>query len=80
MNIIAKDQKEAISEDWLSEVPFAFENMLGTWINGAKENEVYWLLKHRILCFIIHEISVSKLCFHLEDPKNPDFVALTDAA
>ena len=80
MNIVAKDQKEAISEDWLLEVPFASENVLGTWINGAKENEVYWLLKHRIPCFIIHEISVSELCFHLEDPKNPDFVALTDAA
>ena len=53
--------------------------MLGAWINGARENEVYWLLKHRIPCFIIHKIPVSELCFHLEDPKNPDFVALTDA-
>ena len=79
MNIVARDQKEAISEEWLSEVPFAWESVLGAWINGARENEVYWLLKHRILCFIIHEVSVSELCFHREDPKNPDFVALTDA-
>lgn len=79
MNIVTKDQKEAVSEDWLSEVPFAAENVLGTWINGAKENEVYWLLKHRIPCFIIHEISASELCFHYDDPKNPDFVATTDA-
>ena len=39
---------------------------------------MYWLLKHKILCFIIHEIPTSELCFHWEDPKNPDFVALTD--
>lgn len=79
MNIVAKDQREAVSEDWLSEVPYAVENVLGTWINGAKEDEVYWLLKHKIPCFIIHEIPTSELCFHREDPKNPDFVALTDA-
>ncbi|KIJ90239.1 hypothetical protein K443DRAFT_135695 [Laccaria amethystina LaAM-08-1] len=73
MNIIAKERREAILEEWLSEVPFAIENMLGTWINRAKENEVYWLLKCKILCFIIHEIPIAKLCFHREDPKNFDF-------
>jgi hypothetical protein len=30
MNIIAKERREAILEEWLSEVPFAIENMLGT--------------------------------------------------
>ena len=33
MNIVAKDQREAVSEDWLSELPYAVENVLGTWIN-----------------------------------------------
>ena len=31
MNIVAKDQREAVSEDWLSEVPYAVENVLGDW-------------------------------------------------
>jgi len=79
MNLVVQEQGKAISEEWLSEVPFTVENVLGAWINGAKENKVYWLLKHKIPCFIIHEIPVSELCFLREDPKNPDFVALMDA-
>jgi len=79
MNLVIKEKGEAVLEEWLSEVPFAVDNILGAWINGAKENKVYWLLKHKILCFIIHKIPVSELCFHREDPKNPNFITLTDA-
>ncbi|EDR07950.1 uncharacterized protein LACBIDRAFT_327130 [Laccaria bicolor S238N-H82] len=79
MNLITQEGREAVSEDWLSEVPFAVDNMLGAWINGAKEDKVYWLLKHRIPCFIIHEISTSNLCFYREEHKNLDFIVSMDA-
>ena len=52
---------------------------MGAWINGANANEVYWLLKHRIPCFIIHEVSTSELYLHWEDHKSSNFVVQTDA-
>lgn len=78
MNIVTNEGNEAVSEQWLSEVPYTVKNVMGAWINGTKENEVYWLLKHRIPCFIIHEISASELYLHWEDHKSSDFVAQTD--
>ncbi|EDR09347.1 uncharacterized protein LACBIDRAFT_326070 [Laccaria bicolor S238N-H82] len=79
MNIVIHEGSEAVSEQWLSEVPFAADNVMGAWINGAKENKVYWLLKHKIPCFIIHEVPTRDMYLHFEDHKNPDFVAQTDA-
>lgn len=79
MKIIVKDQQEATTKEWLTEVPFAVDDILGTWINGAKEEEVYWLLKHKVPCFIIHEVSVTELYDHRDEPRNHDFIALTDA-
>ena len=79
MNIIVEERREATTNDWLTETPFAVEDILGMWINGAKEEDVYWLLKHKVPCFIIHEVGISELYGLREDPRNQDFVALTDA-
>ena len=79
MRLLSDEQKETATSGWFPETPFASEDIMGAWINGAKEEDVYWLLKHRIPCFIIHEIPAHELYLHREDPKYSDFVALSDA-
>ena len=79
VRILSDEQSETATSKWIPKTPFASEDVIGAWINGAKEEDVYWLLKHRIPCFIIHEIPVHELYLHREDPKYPDFVALSDA-
>ena len=79
VRILSDEQSNSATSEWIPETPFASEDVIGAWINGAKEEDVYWLLKHRIPCFIIHEIPVHELYLHREDPKYSDFVALSDA-
>ena len=79
MKIIIKDQREATSKEWITEVPFAADDVLGIWINGAKEEEVYWLLKRKVPYFIIHEVPITEMYNHKDELRNHDFVALTDA-
>ena len=79
MDIVVRERKGAVHTEWLSKVPFAAEDFMGVWINGSKEEEATWLLKHKVPCYVIHEIPLSELYAFTEDHKYLDFVTKTDA-
>jgi len=37
-------------------VPEADDSLVGVWLNGTTEEVGLWLLRHRVPCFIIHEV------------------------
>ncbi|EDR12592.1 uncharacterized protein LACBIDRAFT_311137 [Laccaria bicolor S238N-H82] len=58
----------------------ADESYMGCWINGQEEEEIDWLLAHRIPCFIVHKLMGDKLDRLLDagrGPKHTSFVRNT---
>ena len=57
--------------------PMADDSYMGIWINSKYQEDIDWLLAHRILCFVVHRLMEGELEHLLEAGfarKEPTFV------